>query len=120
MTTEPEATLLLSAFRKVAEAIGLTRQEQAVVLGVHEAVLSGWTAVPDREPSLLDRMAFFVGAFGLAGKAFPGERGAVGWFRRPNTDPIFQGRPPLDLILQGRFEDLVRTYEYLKGCGRVW
>jgi len=120
MTTRADAALLLSSFRKVAESLGLTQQEQAVVLGVPASVLSGWTAVPDLEPGLLDRMAFLVGAFGLAGKAFPGEPGAAGWFRRPNTDPMFLGRSPLDLILQGEFEDLVRTYEYLQGCERVW
>lgn len=115
-----DGALLLSAFRKVATALGLTLSEQAAILGVSRATVGGWKTVPGNDPDKLDRMALFVGAFGLAGQAFPGERGAEGWFRRSNTAPPFAGRPPLELLLQGRFEALVRTYDHLEASVRVW
>jgi uncharacterized protein (DUF2384 family) len=82
--------------------------------------VAGWKTAPGADPDKLDRMALFVGIFGLAGQAFPGERGAEGWLRRPNTEPVFGGAPPLDLLLNGRFESLLRTYDHLQACVRVW
>jgi uncharacterized protein (DUF2384 family) len=116
----PDGELLLSAFRKVAAALGLTLPEQAAILGVSRATVAGWKTAPGADPDKLDRMALFVGIFGLAGQAFPGERGAEGWLRRPNTEPVFGGAPPLDLLLNGRFESLLRTYDHLQACVRVW
>jgi uncharacterized protein (DUF2384 family) len=115
-----DGALLLSAFRKVAGALELTLSEQAAILGVSRATVGGWKTIPGNDPDKLDRMALFVGAFGLAGQAFPGERGAEGWFRRSNMTPPFDGRPPIELLLQGRFEALVRTYDHLQASVRVW
>ena len=115
-----DGDLLLSAFRKVAAALGLTLPEQAAILGVSRATVAGWKTTPGADPDKLDRMALFVGIFGLAAQAFPGERGAEGWLRRPNTAPLFAGRPPLELLLAGRFETLLRTYDHLQACVRIW
>ena len=121
--SEPQAQdgpLLLSAFRKVAAALGLTLPEQAAVLGVSRATIGGWKVAPGSDPDKLDRMALFVGIFGLAGQAFPGERGAEGWLHRPNLAAVFGGKAPLDLILQGRFESLLRTWDHLQAAVRIW
>jgi uncharacterized protein (DUF2384 family) len=111
---------LLSAFRKVAAALALTLPEQAAVLGVSRATIGGWKTAPGNDPDKLDRMALVVGIFGLAGQAFPGERGAEGWLRRPNTAVLFAGKAPLELLLGGRFESLYRTYDHLQALVRVW
>lgn len=75
---ECDGALLLSAFRKVASTLGLTLREQAAVLGVFRATVAGWKVAPGSDPDKRDRMALFVGIFGLAGQAFPNERGAEG------------------------------------------
>jgi uncharacterized protein (DUF2384 family) len=115
-----DGDLLLAAFRKVAAALGMTLPDQAAILGVSRATVGGWKATPGNDPDKLDRMALFVGLYGLAGQAFPGERGAEGWLRRPNSDALFGGRPPMELLLQGRFESLLRTYDHLQACVRIW
>jgi len=115
-----EGALLLSAFRKVASALGLTLPEQAALLGVSRATVAGWKEAPGHDPDKLDRMALFVGIYGLAGEAFPGERGGEGWLRRPNRAELFGGRAPLELLLLGRFESLFRTYDHLQALARVW
>jgi uncharacterized protein (DUF2384 family) len=115
-----EGVLLLSAFRKAATALGLALPEQAAILGISRAALVSWKVNPGLDSDKLDRMALFVGLFGLAGSAFPGERGAEGWLRRPNANPVFGGKPPLALLLEGRFESLLRTYDHLQTCVRVW
>lgn len=89
-----DGDLLWSAFRKVAGALGLTLPEQAAILGVSRATVGGWKTSPGADPDKLDRMAFFVGIYGLAGQAFPGERGAEGWLRRPNDAALFGGAAP--------------------------
>jgi uncharacterized protein (DUF2384 family) len=116
----PDGALLLSAFRKVAGALGLTLPEQAAILGVSRATVAGWKTMPGSDPDKLDRMALFIGIYGLAGQAFPGERGAEGWLRRPNGAAVFGGAAPLDLLLNGRFEGLLRTYDHLQALVRIW
>jgi uncharacterized protein (DUF2384 family) len=115
-----EGALLLSAFRKVAGVLGLTLPEQAALLGVSRATVAGWKDAPGPDPDKLDRMALFVGIYGLAGEAFPGERGAEGWLRRANRADLFEGRPPLELLLKGRFESLFRVHDHLQSLARVW
>ena len=115
-----DAALLLSAFRKVAAALCLTLPQQAAILGVARATLAGWKTSPGNDPDKLDRMALMVGIYELAGQAFPGDRGAQGWLLRPNTDAPFLGEAPLALLLKGRFETLLRTYDHLQGLVRIW
>lgn len=115
-----EGALLLSSFRKVAATLHLTLLEQAALLGVSRATVAGWKDAPGHDPDKLDRMALFVGIYGLAGEAFPGERGGEGWLRRANRADLFGGRSPLELLLTGRFECLFRTYDHLQSLARVW
>jgi len=115
-----DSALLLSAFRKVAGTLALTLPEQAALLGVSRATVAGWKETPGHDPDKLDRMAFFVGIYGLAGEAFPGERAAEGWLRRANRAALFGGESPLGLLLKGRFESLLRTYDHLQSLARVW
>lgn len=115
-----EGALVLSAFRKVALALGLTLQQQAALLGVSRATAGSWKATPGGDPDKLDRMALFVGIYDLAGQAFPGERGAEGWLTRSNTAPLFGGEAPLAFLLQGRFERLYRTFDHLQALVQLW
>ena len=118
--TQHDQELLLSAFRKVAGALRLTLLEQAAILGVSKNTIGGWKVTPGNDPDKLDRMALFLGIFDLAGQAFPGERGAEGWLRRANTAVLFDGKAPLELLLGGRFESLLRAYDYLQAAVRLW
>ncbi len=117
---QEDATLVWSAFRKVATTLGLTLPVQAAILGVSRATVAGWKTTPGSDPDKLDRMALFVSIFGLAGQAFPGERGAEGWLTRPNTAALFGKKAPLDLLLKGRFENFYRTHDHLQALVRVW
>jgi len=100
-----EPKLLLSAFAKAASLVGLTLEEQSAVLG--------------RDTDQIDRMAHFVGIVGLAAQAFPGEHGAEGWLRRPNTNDLFRGKSPLAFILEND-QNLSQTFGHLRAVVRVW
>lgn len=115
-----EGDLLFSAFRKVAEALDLSLPDQAAILGVPPAVVAGWRISPSCEPEKTDRMALFVWIYGLDGRAFPGDRGAMGWLQRGNTAAIFGGASPLNFLLIGRFENLQQTYDHLHVLNGDW
>ncbi len=90
--------LALSAFRKVAGALGLTPEEQAALSG------------PDLDH---DRLALLVGIYDLAVQV-GGER----WLRCPNTAATFGGLAPLDLLTRGGSPQLV--FDYLQAALRTW
>ena len=120
-TMAQKTTLLISAYLKVASTLGLTLSNQAAILGVSQRTVGRWkTSPPVNAPDKLDRMAVFMELYGLARQACPGKRGAVEWLRRPNTSPMFHGRAPLDLILDGRLESLTRVRDHLTSCVRIW
>jgi hypothetical protein len=97
---EPESLmdgddLVRSAFGKAVEALGLTADQAA--------------QFHDQAQVLL--------IYHLAGTAFPGGGGAVGWMMRPNTAPVFGGRRPLDLMVAGQVQPVI---DYLQAAVWLW
>ena len=88
--------LVHSAFGKAAEALGLTA-DQAGQFQVHD-------------------QAKILAIYHLAGTAFPGG-GGVGWLTRPNTAPVFGGRPPIDMVLAGQLQPVI---DYLQAAVWLW
>jgi uncharacterized protein (DUF2384 family) len=115
-----DALLVLSAFRKVAKAVGLPIAAQADLLGVSRSKFSTLARSPEADADKLDKMVLFVEIYELAAQGFPGQQGASGWLRRPNLAPIFGGEAPLKTLLEGRFVGLLRTRDHLQWLVRVW
>ena len=82
------------AFRSAATALSLTAEQAAQI----------------------DQGALLV-IYHLAGTAFPGGGGAVGWLTRPNTAPGFGGQTPLDLVLKGDTQPVI---DYLRAADWLW
>jgi hypothetical protein len=87
--------LVRSAFGKAVEALGLTADQAAQV---HD-------------------QAQILVIYHLAGTAFPGGGGAVGWLTRPNTALVFGGRRPLDMMLAGQVQPVI---DYLQAAVWLW
>ena len=118
----PEAADRLDAvafrtFLAVAERLGLPVRERLLLLGIAKSTYTVWlrrleagqlTAV---DADKVDRMAFVLGIYELAGSLFPD---GVSWLTRANQAPVFRGRRPLDRMLDGHMEDLMETLSYLK------
>jgi len=64
-----------------------------------------------------DRLGYCLTIVELA-EDLVGDAGA--WLRAPNRAPVFGGRPPLDLLLAGRFEGIFTTLSYLRGAYGGW
>lgn len=103
---------LFSRFRNVANACALSTEEQRLILGIFPTPRRGWKKSKDT----LDRMALFIKIYNLAGQCFPvkNQDGARIWLERPNDAPLFHGGRPKTLILDGQWEDLFDTYNYLR------
>ena len=120
-TTVPDETDLTAvAFRTflaVAERLALPVRDRLALLGIAKSTYTVWLKrLEERElgevdGDKLDRMAFVLAIYELAGTLFPD---GVAWLTRPNQAPVFQGQRPLDRMLQGHMEDLMETLSYLK------
>ena len=111
------SALAFRTFLAVAERLGLPVKERLALLGIAKSTYTVWLkrleegVLRDVDGDKLDRMACVLGIYELAGGVFPD---GVAWLTRSNQAPAFQGRRPLDRMLDGRMEDLMETLSYLK------
>ena len=106
----------------IAERWGLTDAQLATLLGgVPLATLRRWkrqlrqagqvrTALTRDQ---LDRVSYLLGIHKALHILFPNAAQADGWVKRPNTAPGFDGRPALDIMLQGGMDDLRNVRRHL-------
>ena len=103
----------LRVLDRISEVWGLTRTEQASLLGVRPGTLHRWrSAPPDNLPAqVIERLSLALGIFKAINILLPIPERADGWIRRPNAAPIFRGSSALKLMLSG-IDGLrkVRTY----------
>jgi hypothetical protein len=111
------STLAFRTFLAVAERLALPVKERLALLGIAKSTYTVWLKrleqddLRDVDGDKLDRMAYVLGIYELAGGVFPD---GVAWLTRANQAPVFRGRRPLDRMLDGRMEDLMETLSYLK------
>ena len=116
MTSDASA-LAFRTFLAVAERLALPVRERLALLGIAKSTYTVWLKrqeqddLRDVDGDKLDRMALVLGIYEMAGAVFPD---GVAWLTRANRAPAFQGRRPLDRMLDGRMEDLLETLSYLK------
>lgn len=111
------SALAFRTFLAVMERLALPVRDRLALLGIAKSTYTVWLkrleqeALHDVDGDKLDRMAYVLGIYELAGAVFPD---GVAWLTRANQAPVFQGRRPLDRMLNGRMEDLLETLSYLK------
>ncbi len=111
------SALAFRTFLAVAERLALPVRERLALLGIAKSTYTVWLKrlehgeLREVDGDKLDRMAYVLGIYELAGIVFPD---GVAWITRANQAPAFQGRRPLDRMLNGRMEDLMETLSYLK------
>jgi hypothetical protein len=115
------SALAFRAFLAVADRWGLPVKERLALLGIAKSTYTVWLKrmeggeLRDVDGDKVDRMAYVLGVYELAGTVFPD---GVAWIGRANRAPVFGGRRPLDRMLDGRMEDLIETLGYLKTASR--
>lgn len=113
----------LKGFFHIAERWGLGVAEQLALLGRPprstyfawkkdgRAVLSGDT---------LERISYVLGIWKALRILIPDEAQALAWVKRPNDNPLFEGRPPLERMTRGRILDLADVRRLLDARRGVW
>jgi hypothetical protein len=112
---EPLGGPAFRTFARVADAWGLSAAEQQRLLGIPAtSTFYRWRRDPPAvlPPDLLERFSYLFGIYKALHILLKGER-ADGWIRRPNDDPLFAGRPPLERMLRGQVADLYVVRQFL-------
>lgn len=115
----------LRAFARIAQAWGLSVDEQLTLLGSPpRSTFFAWRKQPERAAlprDTLERLSNILGIYKSLQILLPDAAAADGWVRQPNTAPLFGGRSALDRMLAGNVSDLHLVRRYLDGVrGGGW
>jgi len=124
-TPEQMAAAGLRAFARIAEAWGLSVEEQLVLLGrPPRSTYFAWRKAPERallSRDTLERLSNLLGIWKSLQILLPDVAAADAWVRQPNTAAIFGGRSALARMLAGNVSDLHLVRRYLDGVrGGGW
>jgi uncharacterized protein (DUF2384 family) len=113
----------LTTFFRIAELWELTADQQMTLLGITSpSTYYKWKKTPPRRlsPDMLERISYLFGIYKALQILLPNERQADTWVRRPNTNALFGGRPPLERMLSGQVADLYVVRRHLDAARGGW
>lgn len=125
ISSERMATAGLRAFARIAEAWGLSVDEQLTLLGQPpRSTYFAWRKTPERASlprDTLERLSNLLGIYKALQILLPDPAAADAWVRQPNGASLFGGRSALDRMLAGNVSDLNLVRRYLDGVrGGGW
>jgi hypothetical protein len=115
----------LRAFGRIAEAWGLTVDEQLLLLGQPpRSTYFAWRKQPDKavlSRDTLERLSNILGIYKSLQILLPDATAADAWVRQPNSAAPFGGATALARMLAGNVSDLNLVRRYLDGVrGGGW
>ena len=115
----------LRAFVRIAEAWGLSVDEQLALLGQPpRSTFFAWRKQPDKASlsrDTLERLSNLLGIYKSLQILLPDAAAADAWVRKSNAAELFGGRSALDRMLAGNVGDLNLVRRYLDGVrGGGW
>lgn len=115
----------LRAFAGIAQAWGLTVDEQLVLLGQPpRSTFFAWRKQPDKAAvprDTLERLSNILGIWKSLQILLPDAAAADAWLRKPNSAAPFGGDSALARMLAGNVSDLNLVRRYLDGVrGGGW
>lgn len=107
---------LVTAFARIAERWKLSIDEQLALLGnPARSTYFKWKKEGGVLPrDTLDRLSYVFGIHEALQILFPDDEAAAGWAHKPNTNPMFGGRPAIeamtrDLVTLSKVRQLLDT-----------
>lgn len=100
----------------------VTDEQSQAILDVDEATYEQLKTDPAKVQSkleILERVSLLLGIRAALETLDPSEREKIfenSFIKRPNDYKLFSGRPPLDIMVQGRVEDLWAIKRYLNSA----
>lgn len=115
----------LRAFVRIAEAWGLSVDEQLCLLGQPaKSTFYTWRSEPRKarlSRDTLERLSNILGIYKSLQIVLPEPAAADAWVRQPNSAPAFGGRSALQRMLAGNVSDINFVRRYLDGVrGGGW
>jgi uncharacterized protein (DUF2384 family) len=113
----------LRTFFRITELWQLTPDQQMTLLGLTSpSTYYKWKKTPPQKlsPDMLERLSYIFGIYKALQILLPNERQADTWVHRPNTNPLFGGRPPLERMLSGQVADLYVVRRHLDAARGGW
>ncbi len=125
ISPEQMAAAGLRAFTRIAEAWGLSVDEQLALLGQPpRSTFFAWRKQPEKATlsrDTLERLSNILGIYKSLQMLLPEAAAADAWVRQPNTATPFGGRSALSRMLAGNVSDLNFVRRYLDGVrGGGW
>ena len=114
----------LRIFDAIAREWGLTLREQLAILRVPETTYRRWrqAALAGKDVAVddatLERLSYILGIYKALNILLP--QSHAGWIRRPNSNPLFGGRPALERMMAGQVADLFVVRQHLDAWRRGW
>lgn len=113
----------LEAFFRITDLWGLSAAEQMALLGVEaRSTFYKWKKEGSQRlgRDTLERISYVLGIYKALQILLPDERIADAWVRRPNANPLYGGRTPLDRMLSGNVADLYVVRRHLDAERGGW
>jgi hypothetical protein len=124
-SAERMAAAGLRAFARIADAWGLSVDEQRRLLGEPpRSTFFAWRKQPEKASlprDTLERLSNLLGIYKSLQILLPDTAAADAWVRKPNSAAPFGGRSALQRMLAGNVSDLNLVRRYLDGArGAGW
>lgn len=106
---------LRTVFR-IMDAWQLSEVTRLRLLGVPRATYYRWKRDPDQarlSHDTVERISYLLGIYKALQILLPKAEAADSWVQRPNTNPLFAGRPPIERMAAGHVADLYVVRQYL-------
>jgi Protein of unknown function (DUF2384). len=114
----------LRTFFNIAQAWGLTAEEQMVLLGApSRSTFFKWKSNPqaaDLRRDTLERLSYILGIYKALQILLPDASASDAWVKKPNAAPLFGGKRALDRMLGGNVGDLLAVRQYLDARRGGW
>ena len=86
------------------------------LLNIPRATYNRWQLEPARarlSTDKIERISYLLGIYRTLQILLPDEKAADSWVHRPNSNPLFGGRPPIERMAAGHVADLYVVRQYL-------
>lgn len=116
--TSDGAAALRTVFR-IFDELDITPEEGECLLGeIPRSTYYRWKRAPAKATitrDLLERLSYLLGIYKALQILVPDKRQQAAFLRRPNLNPVCDGRKPLEVMLMGNVTDLYRIRRWLDG-----
>ena len=106
----------LRAFARIADLWHLSIDQQLTLLGIaSRSTYFKWRkeSHPRLPRDTLERLSYLLGIYKALQLLLPEAAAADAWLHKPNSAPLFEGKPALERMLSGNVADLYLVRQYL-------